>query len=217
MGWEKDYERWRDMGHTWGPGIDDRREPTPEEIAENEAQRKAYEEKIASVRVEPRENVRLAGEKLTNVKVPYALRQQYSDARLDCAKKVAQSLGYELKLSELKDRNPDKFMVSVEYHGNISGLGGNIHRFSVSNIDNIKDCLQLVADFSALGYWSTTWYKNNHISLNQTGVLRLEMVRWGFPLEQDNKKSIDEQINIATNKVNGPKGATTERTTDQER
>lgn len=203
MGWEKEYEHMRDYGHTWGPGLDGDSEPSEAEVSKAAARRQAYEEKRAKLRVVPSDAALKAGKKLEEMVSGFSsnggansLLQRHFQEQLNYAKSIAKDLGYDLVYCSLKDRDRDKFTVSVEFHGYVPGEGGGIHRFSVVDIDNIKDCLQLVEDFSELGYWSTTWHKDYHITLKDSGDLRLEMVRWGFPLE-DVPPSIDEQITRA--------------------
>ena len=202
MGWEKEYEHWRDYGHTWGPGIDDiddHSEPTPEELKKI----KEYEDLKKSLTVKPRDEVRIVAKNLEKLvpkigELSLNWRETYSNEKLYQAKKIAQSLGYELKLQDWSARDENKFMVKIEYYGYIPDKGGNLYNFTVANINSIQDCLQLVADFSELGYWPTTWYKDNHITLCNTGELRLEMKNWGFPLEEHKKSSIDERILAAS-------------------
>lgn len=199
MGWEKEYEHMRDYGHTWGPGLEGDSEPSETEVSEAAARRQAFEEKRAKLRVEP-SDVAVQGRKELDERFSgssvYEEARAYNQEQLNYAKKVAQGLGYDLGCCSLRDRDRDKFTVSVEFHGQVSGEVGSIHRFSVVDIDNIKDCLQLVEDFSELGYWSTTWHKDYHICLKDSGDLRLEMVRWGFPLDNI-RSNLDEQINRA--------------------
>lgn len=213
MGWEKEYEHMRDYGHTWGPGLEDDSESSEAKVSETAARRQAYEEKRANLRVKPSDAAVQAGKDLDEMLSgfsgfstnggadSYNLLQMHSQEQLNYAKKIARDLGYDLLCCSLKDRDRDGFTVSVEFHGHVPGEGGGIHRFSVVDIDNIKDCLQLVEDFSKLGYWSTTWHKDYHITLKDSGDLRIEMERWGFPLD-NGPQSIDEQISNA--KANKP-------------
>lgn len=201
MGWEKEYEHMRDYGHTWGPGLDGDSEPSEAEVSNAAARRQAYKEKRAKLRVKPCNAAVKAGIKLEEMFSGssanfYDKLHLHSQEQLSYAKKIAKDLGYELCCCSLKDRDREKFTVSIEFHGRVSGEAGSIHRFSVVDIDNVRDCLQLVEDFSELGYWSTTWHKDYHITLKDSGDLRLEMVRWGFPLD-NTPLGIDEQINSA--------------------
>lgn len=205
MGWEKEYEHMRDYGHTWGPGLDSDSEPSETVASEAAVRRQAYEEKRARLRVEPSDAAMEAGKALAETVSgfsanggadSYNLLQRHSQEQLTYAKRIAKDLGYDLVCCSLKGRDRDKFTVSVEFHGYVPGEGGGIHRFSVVDINNIKDCLQLVEDFSELGYWSTTWHKDYHITVKDSGDLRLEMVRWGFPFD-NGPQSIDEQISNA--------------------
>lgn len=75
--------------------------------------------------------------------------------------------------------------------------GGNIHKFFVSGIKNIEDCLQLVADFGAIGQRSTTWYGERfHFYTRDSGELRMELIR-RFGFEEPKSVSLDEKIESA--------------------
>lgn len=207
MSWEKEYEHLRDRGRTWGPGIDDAVEPTEETIARRQAQRDEYKQKLRSYSVEPRKEFADAGEALKKDPAPssvdggalLAWQRKYNDEALELCKSAANSLGYSLELGWPKDlreqtKRQDAFSVSIEYHGWLPGNGGNIHKFFVSGIKDVEDCLQLVADFGAIGQWSTVWYGENfHFSTRDTGELRMELIR-RFGFEEPKSVSLDETI-----------------------
>ena len=189
--WEKEYEHLRDRGKTWGPGIDDAVEPTEEEIARHQAQMDAYRQKLKAYSVQPRKEFADAGEALKADPAPSSLdggallawQRRQNDAALALCKSAAASLGYSLELGwpkELREqtKNKETFSVSIEYYGWLPDRGGNIHKFFVSGIQTIEDCLQLVADFGAVGQRSTTWYGENfHFCTRDTGELRNELIR----------------------------------------
>lgn len=188
--WEKEYEHLRDRGRTWGPGIDDAVEPTEEEIARHKAQMDAYRQKLRAYSVEPRKEFVDAGETLRAEPVPssadialLAWQRKHNDAVLALCKSAAESLGYSLErgwVRNHKDANKERdlFSVSIEYCGWIPGEYGNLHQFFVCGIEDVEDCLQLVADFGAIGAYSTTWYGENfHYSTKNTGELRNELIR----------------------------------------
>lgn len=200
MSWEKEYEYLRDKGHTWGPGIDDVVEPTEEEIARRKASREAYRQKLKAYSVEPRKEFADAGKALREEPAPssvdggalLAWQRKYNDTALALCKSAAKSLGYSLELGWPKNlreqtKREETFFVSIEYHGWLPDRGGNIHNFFVSGIKDVEDCLQLVADFGAVGQWSTIWYGENfHYSTRNTGELRMELIRrFGFEEPKD--------------------------------
>lgn len=214
MGWEKEYEHLRDRGRTWGPGIDDAIEPSEEEIARHQAQMNAYRQKLKAYSVEPRKEFADAGETLRAEPAPsstdagalIAWQRKYNDAALALCKSAAKSLGYSLEPGWPKDiraetKRKETFAVSIEYYGLLPGRGGNIHKFFVSGIEDVEDCLQLVADFGAAGQRSTTWYGENfHYSTRDTGELRNELIRrFGVG---ERSASLDETIDNATERSN---------------
>lgn len=195
MGWEKEYEHWRDYGHTWGPGIDDRREPTEEEIEANNAWWREYEAKKDRIRVAPREEYVLAKKKLDEMspssediirgKAPYGYERKCSEQFINYCRQAVESMGYELvKGYPYGTRDRDKFSVSVECSGFEPGDHGRIIKYSVNNIPTKEDCLQLFADFTALGDWPTVYHKDYIINLPDSAELRLEMERWGYPIDE---------------------------------
>ena len=189
MGWEREYEHWRDMGHTWGPGVDDTEAYTEEELAEIEKRHQAYLQKLESYRIPAREAFLQAGQALKRTlpdhksiiygTAPYRWREQYSDARLALCKNAAESLGYQLNLSDEAMKGEGLFAVTVEYYGWLPDRGGNLHRYAASGIRNLEDCLQLTADFAAIGMQVTTFFdKSFHYTCNDTGELRYELEHW---------------------------------------
>lgn len=210
MSWEKEYEHLRDRGKTWGPGIDDVEEPTEEAIARRQARRDAYRQKLREYSVEPRKEFADAGKALKEEAAPssvdagalLAWQRKYNDKALALCKSAAASLGYSLEIGWPKDRREqtkreETFSVSIEYHGWLPDRGGNIHKFFVCGIKDIEDCLQLVADFGAVGQWSTIWYGENfHFSTRNTGELRMELIR-RFGFEEPKGFSLNETIENA--------------------
>lgn len=192
MGWEKEYEHWRDMGHTWGPGIDDYEEPTEEEVLEYQAECAAYEKELKIIRVQPRQKWVDKGadleaeipklKELSKHSSPYNWRERLSAAKIQACKEAAEELGYSFGVQNGAE-DKDKFLVKVEFYGDMPGRGGNIHPFLASGIDNPNDCLQLVADFHAIGKHTTTFYKGYHISEDNTARLLKEMERWGISFD----------------------------------
>lgn len=211
MGWEKEYEHLRDKGRTWGPGVDDVEEPSAEEIARRQAQMDAYRQKLKAYSVEPRKEFADAGKALSAEPVPssvdggalLAWQRKYNDAALALCKSAAKSLGYSLELGWSKDlreqtKKKEMFSVSVEYYGWLPDRGGNIHKFFVCGIKDIEDCLQLVADFGALGQRSTTWYGEHfHYCTRNTGELRNELIR-RFGFGEPILRSLDDTLEEAT-------------------
>lgn len=211
MSWEKEYEHLRDRGKTWGPGVDDVEEPSAEMIARRKASREAYLQKLKTYSVEPRKEFADAGKALKEEAAPssvdagalLAWQRKYNDATLALCKSAAKSLGYSLELGwpkELREqtKNSETFSVSIEYHGWLPGKGGNIHKFFVCGIKDVEDCLQLVADFGAVGQWSTTWYGENfRYSTRNTGELRNELIR-RFGIGEPVAPSLEETISEAT-------------------
>jgi len=213
MGWEREYERWRDMGHTWGPGIDDVREYTEEELALQQKEWTAYQEKLASHRVPPRLEYLQAGKNLEenlpprkdriNGTVSYDWRSKHNDAQLALCRQAAESLGYSFGLFDRSTKHDQRFSVTMDYYGWLPDRGGNIHRYAATSILTIEDCLQLVADFSAIGKSVTTYFdKHFHYSCNDTGELHLELEGWcrreGITLptaaKQTTSHSLDSQV-----------------------
>ena len=211
MGWEKEYEHWRDRGRTWGPGVDDVEEPSAEVVARRKASREAYLQKLKTYSVEQRKEFAEAGKALKEEAAPssvdtgalLAWQRKYNDATLALCKSAAESLGYSLELGwpqnfREQTKNSETFSVSIEYHGWLPDRGGNIHKFFVCGIENVEDCLQLVADFGAVGQWSTTWYGENfHYSTRNTGELRNELIR-RFGIGEPVSRSLDETLENAT-------------------
>ena len=189
--WEKEYERLRDRGKTWGPGVDDVVEPTKEEISRHQAQMDAYRQKLKEYSVEPRKEFADAGKALRADPAPssadasalLAWQRKHNDTTLALCKSAAESLGYALERGWVRDhkdanKERDLFSVSIEYCGWIPGEYGNLHKFFVCGIEDVEVCLQLVADFGAIGTYSTTWYGENfHYSTRDSGELRNELIR----------------------------------------
>ena len=69
--------------------------------------------------------------------------------------------------------------------------------YAASGIRDLEDHLQLVADFRAIGMHCTSYYKDRHISLDDTGELRMEMEKWGLELGS-RKPSLSSQIQTAS-------------------
>lgn len=201
MGWEREYEHWRDMGHTWGPGIDDYEEPTEEEALEYKARFAAYEKELSVIRVQPRQRWVDKGadleadipelKELSKHSSPYNWRERLSAAKIQACKEAAEEMGYSFGVRTGAE-DKDKFLVKVEFYGDLPGCGGNIHPFVASGIDNPNDCLQLVADFRAIGKHTTTFYKGYHISEDNTARLLKEMERWGVSF--DLKDTVGKEI-----------------------
>lgn len=188
MGWEREYEHWRDMGHTWGPGIDDVREYSEEELALQQKAWTAYQKKLAAHRVAPREEYLQSGKELEENLPPrkdriygtvsYDWRSRYNDAQLALCRQAAESLGYSFDLFDQSTNLDLRFAVTIDYYGWLSDRSGNIHRYAATGIQNIEDCLQLAADFSAIGKSVTTYFdKHFHYSCRDTGELYLELER----------------------------------------
>lgn len=215
MGWEKEYEHLRDRGHTWGPGIDDVIPLTEEERAAEEAQYQAFLQKLESYRVPPREKYRLAGESLAKTlpshkdiiygKAPMGWREEYSRKKLILCKEAAADLGYSLAGTEERQPREDLFAVKVEQYGYLPDRGGNIHPFYACDIASLEDCLQLVADFKAIGMSPTTFLgKTFHYHCGDTGELRNELESWGrrnnIPLPSS-KIPLDKAIQNASERI----------------
>lgn len=226
MGWEREYERWRDMGHTWGPGIDDVREYTEEELARQQKEWTAYQEKVASHRVAPRPEYLQVGKKLEEKLPPrkdrisgtvsYDWRSRHNDAQLELCRQAAESLGYSFCLFDRSLKHELCFSVTIDYYGWLPDRSGNIHRYAASGIQNIEDCLQLVADFTAIGKSVTTYFdKHFHYSCKDTGELYLELERWcsreGITLPATTKPaahhSLDSQVTAAKAAASVPNDA----------
>lgn len=208
LNWKQAAEHLRDRGHTWGPGIDDApSDYTEDEMKRGQAEAAAYKQKLQEYSVPPRKEFVEAGQELKSSipssedisfgRAPVDWREEHSDKEIKLCKAACESLGYILELGYGKSK--DSFAVSVDYHGWLPGRGGNIHKFFVSGIKSIEDCLQLVADFSAIGARPTTWYKDNfHYSTRNTGELRMELIRRFGLQEFENKvPSLDAQIQSA--------------------
>ena len=201
MGWKKDLEHLRDWGKTWGPGVDDARTLTEDEMAGQDALAEAYRRKLGEYSVAPREAFVKFGKQLREA-IPGGERwqEEYRKAKIELCRAACDTLGYSLELGwEAKaraDQDCEKaFSVSVEYCGWLPGRGGNIHNYFVCGIQDAEDCLQLVADFQAIGVIPTTWYgKDFHYSTGNTGELRYELIRRfgiGFP---ESRGQVDKLI-----------------------
>lgn len=196
MGWLRDAEHFRDYGHTWGPGIDDYEEPTEEEQLTSNAQYGAYQKELAVLRVAARETYEKTGKELgvwasEQATSSVGWREQLSRKKMEACKRAAEKSGCSFGL---RDGNEDKdqFLVSVEFYGYLPGRGGNIHHFAASGIADPEQCLQLVADFSAIGCRTTTFYQNHYISEDDTARLRKEMERWGISFDQ--KEMMEKEV-----------------------
>lgn len=212
MGWEREYEHFRDMGHTWGPGIDDVIELTEEETQIQEAEYQTFLQKLEKYRVPPREKYKIAGENLAKTlpshrdiiygKAPMGWREKHSKAKLDLCKQAAEDLGYSLKRAEEGCKKDGFFMIKVEQYGFLEGGGGNLHPFHAGGIKTLEDCLQLVSDFKAIGMDPTTYFgRDFHYHCSDTGRLRYELESWGkrnnIPLPV-RKPALDKAIQRAT-------------------
>ena len=204
MNWEKDAEHMHDYGHTWGPGIDDYVEPTEEEQLASSASFEAYKKELEVLRVDARETYAETGKKFNEWVDEYSKkagdwREEYSKKQMDACQKAAEELGYSFGLRDgNEDRN--KFIISVEYYGFLSGRGGNIHHFAASGIDNPEKCLQLVADFKAIGCRTTTFYQDYFCSIDDTARLRKEMETWGVSF--DKKEMIEKEVKALASALN---------------
>ena len=207
MGWIKEAEQMRDYGHTWGPGIDDVQEPTEEERAENEARWNSYTEKLNKVRVLPREEFRLAGALLKKDlpsghdvifgNAPYKWREKYSEDRIKLCKEAAKSLDMVLELRPKRTEEvKNNFFITVECVSFLPDSYGQLISFGVVNVESYKKCLQLVADFAAIGFESTVHYKDFHISSRDSAQIYLEMERWGVKLSTDTKEHFQQTDNL---------------------
>lgn len=197
MNWEKDAEHMRDYGHTWGPGIDDYVEPTEEEQLASSASFEAYKKELAVLRVNARETYAEIGKKLKVWIDEYSKeagdwREEYSKKKMEACRNATEELGYCFGLRDGKE-DKDKFFISVEYYGFLPGRGENIHHFAASGIDNPEKCLQLVADFKAIGCRTTTFYQDYFCSIDDTARLRKEMEGWGVSF--DKKEMIEKEVN----------------------
>ena len=176
------------MGNTLGPGIDDVSEPTEEERKISAMKREAYENELASIRVDAREPYKEIGKELKtwfreSEEHLFAKQQKLSKKEIEACKLATKDLGYSFKLFN-GNKDTDTFSISVEYHGYLSGKGGNIHHFAATGIEEPEKCLQLVADFSAIGCRTTTFYQNHYCSINDTARLHKEMESWGVCFEK---------------------------------
>lgn len=218
MNWEKEYEHLRDRGKTWGPGIDDAVEPTEEEIARQKALMDAYRQKLKEYSVEPRKKFADAGDALRAEPAPsstdggalLAWQRKYNDATLALCKSAAESLGYSLErgwVRNHKDANKERdlFSVSIEYCGWIPGEYGNLHKFFVCGIEDVEDCLQLVADFAAIGNTPTTWYREHfHYTCGNSGEVRNELMRrfdTGHPGDSPAPRKEEHQVRVGEDEI----------------
>lgn len=216
MAWECEYERWRDMGHTWGPGVDDLIEFTAEELAEQQKSQEAFQNKLASYRVAPRQEFLLAGKELEASLPPrkdricgtvtYDWRKQYNDEALVLCRRAAETLGISFDLMSHTSKQDNTFTVTVDYYGWLAGRSGNVHRYAASGIQTLEDCLQIASDFAAIGKSVTTYFgKAFHYSCNDTGELWNELASWAqrngrsLPRRQPEKLSFDVQVTTAQN------------------
>lgn len=212
MSWEKEYEHLRDRGKTWGPGIDDVEEPTEEEIARQKASRDAYRQKLKEYSVEPRAEFVKAGEELeANFSGPYdGWKKEYQNQKIALCQEACKSLGYSMEPGWVRDhldanREKNTFSVAVEYYGWLPDRGGNIHKFFVCGIEDVEDCLQLVADFGAIGATPTTWYGEHfHYTSRNTGELRNELIgRFNIGhLDAKAQRTVDGVISDAKSRTN---------------
>ncbi len=174
----------------------------------------AYRQKLRAYSVEPRKEFADAGEALKKEAAPssvdagalLAWQRKQNDEALALCKSAAKSLGYSLELGwpeDFREKTKDAFSVSIEYHGWLPGRGGNIHKFFVCGIEDVEDCLQLVADFGAIGHRSTTWYGERfHFYTRDTGELRMELIR-RFGFEEPKSVSLDEKLSDAAERSAG--------------
>lgn len=213
MGWKQDYERWRDMGHTWGPGIDDVIPYTEEELRDIQQREEAHQRKLEAYRVPPREKYLRAGQQLKSQlpdrksrihgTVGYDWRTQYNDQKLALCRDAALSLGYSFGLLSDIGKTEHGFTVTVDYYGWLPDRGGNIHRYAATGIYSLSDCLQLVSDFASSGAAVTTYYdKSFHYSCNDTGEVRIVLEHFadtqGITLpaqsREERKPSLTQQV-----------------------
>ena len=212
MGWLREAEHMRDYGHTWGPGIDDYVEPTEKERLENEARYGVYEKELCVLRVSAREKYVKAGEALkaglpsshdiTFGTAPYHWREDYSTAKMELCKQAAKELGYEFcEFHRYPKELKDEFFIKVERYGFLPGKDGNIHHYVAKGIEDPMKCLQLVANFEAIGCSTTTYWLGKKrssldvfcsISQGDTGRLYKEMERWGVSF--DKKEILEKEI-----------------------
>lgn len=212
-GWEKEYERWRDMGHTWGPGVDDPLEYTEEERREEDRRFNAYQQKLESYRVTPRPDYLAAGlalkaslpdhKSITYGTAPFHWREDYSKAQIVLCREAAQTLGYSLCPRQGAFRTSGQFALQIEQYGFLPDRGGNIHPYIVSGITNLEDCLQLTADFIATGQHPTIFFDHSFlISCDDTGQLRMELENWSrsnhIPLPQKPSQSFQHKLMSAS-------------------
>lgn len=211
MSWEREAEHMRDYGHTRGPGIDDYVEPTQEEWLELHAKEGAYEKELDVLCVPARGKYVKAGEELkaglpsshdiTFGNAPVHWREDLSTAEIELCKEASEELGYEFGEFERYPKElKDEFCVMVKRYGFLPGKGGNVHTYAATGIKDPMKCLQLVADFKAIGCNSTTywWGKKDRsgvgcfISESDTGRLYKEMERWGVSF--DKKEALNKEI-----------------------
>lgn len=218
MPWEKEYEHWRDMGHTWGPGVDDTIPLSPEEEEKQEREYAAFQQKLKDYSVPARREYAEAGKELEKSlpdrsdiihgRAPFHWREDHSTKEIELCQKAAESLGYSLEPCSQYQNPGNTFSIKVERYGYLSERGGNIHPYVVSGVKNIEDCLQLVADFAAIGADPTTRYgKSFCYSTKNTGELRWELERrygrreFTPDVSEHRKAPLDEQIRSAASRV----------------
>lgn len=186
MKWEKEYERLRDMGHTWGPGVDDVVPLTEEEQEAEKLSYEAFQQKLRDYTIQPRPEFAEAGKALKDSlpprsdivfgRAPHHWREEHSAREIALCQKAAASLGYTLELCSEIERKDKEFSIKIDGYGYISDRVGNIHPYIVTGIKSLEDCLQLVADFVALGTHPTIRYdKGFCYSTDRTGQLRWEL------------------------------------------
>lgn len=207
MNWEKEYEHLRDMGHTWGPGIDDAVPYTEEELEKQRAQYAAYQQLLRDYSVPARQEFVMAGKELedylasqtdhTTGWIGYNLQETHSKKQIELCRKAAESLGYTLDLHGKCREVGKTFSITADYYGYLPGEYGNIHQYVVSGVKSLEDCLQLVADFAAVGIRPTTFYGEHfNYSTTHTGELRMELMR-RYPSDFA-KPSLDARIQSAS-------------------
>ena len=217
MRWEREYEHFRDMGHTWGPGIDDQAEYTEAERLEDQRSFEAYQKKLGEYRVAPRAVYLDAGKALKATlpdhksiiygTAPLYWREDYSEAQMDLCRQATESLGYRFLPRHETRWLPNKFAIQVQQYGFLPDVGGNIHHFRAVDVSNLQDCLQLTADFVAIGQHPTVFFDQAfHISCDDTGRLRMELENWSrsnnIPLPQEgDTRSFAQLVHAATHKA----------------
>lgn len=178
MAQQREYDYWRNKGYTMNPNIN-KSEISNKDIVEENKRYENYLQNINENVVIPRKEYSDAGKPFSGEDSSYDFYEVNNYRVLELCSEAAESLGYSFVLADRPIRKDKMFAVGVDYYGHIEGRSGNIHKYVVYDVPNFEDCLQLVADFGAIGNESTIYFdKGFYYSTKNAGELRMELEKW---------------------------------------